>query len=306
MVVGTLEMLGLATDVDAHTGEAGGEAGVLALLADRQAELVVGHDHVGLGEVVGDDDLLDLRRRERLGDEVGQVLAEGHDVDLLAAQLVDDHADATTASTDAGADGVDVVVVAPHGDLRAVPWFAGAGLDLDDAVGDLGHLELEQALDEARVGAADHDLRALRGLADLDDVGLDASARLGTLERHLLGLGQQALDTTQVEQRVARIGLLDDAGDDVALAVRVLLELAVALGLADLLAHHLAEGLGGDAAHLLLARGVVALVDPQTVLVDVVGHELELERVGVDLDDDFLGRAGTPLVGERQGIGEDL
>ena len=49
--------LGLAADVDAHAGEAGGQAGVLALLADRQAELVVGDDDVGLGAVVADDDL---------------------------------------------------------------------------------------------------------------------------------------------------------------------------------------------------------------------------------------------------------
>ena len=135
-----------------------------------------------------------------------------------------------------------------------MPWLAGAGLDLDDAVGDLGHLELEQPLDEAGVGAADDDLRALGGLADLDDVGLDAVARLGALVRHLLGLRQQRLDPTEVEQRVAAVGLLDDAGDDVALAVGVLLELALALGLADALAHHLAEGLGGDAAELFLLR----------------------------------------------------
>ena len=38
-------------------------------------------------------DLLDLGRRERLGHEVGLVLAEGDDVDLLAPQLGDHHAD---------------------------------------------------------------------------------------------------------------------------------------------------------------------------------------------------------------------
>ena len=114
-----------------------------------------------------------------------------------------------------------------------------------------GHLELEQPLDQAGVGAADDDLRALGRAADLDDVGLAAVARLRALERHLLGLRQQGLDATEVEQRVAGVGLLDDAGDDVALAVGVLLELAVALDLADPLAHHLAERLGGDAAELV-------------------------------------------------------
>src|SRR5215213_1930922 len=35
--------LGFGADVDAPAGQAGGEPGVLALAADRQAELVVGH-----------------------------------------------------------------------------------------------------------------------------------------------------------------------------------------------------------------------------------------------------------------------
>ena len=37
--------LGLALDVDAHAGQLGGQPRVLALLADGQRELVVGHDH---------------------------------------------------------------------------------------------------------------------------------------------------------------------------------------------------------------------------------------------------------------------
>ncbi len=243
--------LGLGPDVDAHSGEPGGEPGVLTLATDRQAELMIGHDDVGLGAVVADVDLVHLGGRQRLGDEVGKVLAERDDVDLLAAQLVDDHAHTGAAGADAGADRIDVVIVRPDRDLRAVTGLAGARLDLDDAVGDLRHLELEQALDEARVGATHDDLGALGGLADLDDVRLRTVARLRPLERHLLGLRQQRLDAAEVEQRVAAVGLLDDAGDDVALAVGVLLELAIALDLADALAHHLAERLGGDAPQLL-------------------------------------------------------
>src|SRR4029078_10482476 len=97
-------------------------------------------------------------------------LAERHDVDLLATQLVDDHAHTAAAGADAGTDRIDVVVVRPDGDLRAVTGFAGAGLDLDDAVGYLGHLELEEPLDEARVGARHDDLRAPRRAADLGGV----------------------------------------------------------------------------------------------------------------------------------------
>ena len=97
------------------------------------------------------------------------------------------------------------------------------------------------------------DLRALGRRAHLDDVRLEPGAGLGPLVGHLLGLRQQRLDLAEVEQRVAAVALLDDAGDDVALAVGVLLELALALGLADALAHHLAERLRGDAAEVARA-----------------------------------------------------
>ena len=187
-----------------------------------------------------------------------------------------------------------------------MPWLAGARLDLDDAVGDLRYLELEQPLDQAGVGAADHDLGALRGAAHLDDVGLRAVTRLRAFERNLLGLREQRLDAPEVEQRVTGVGLLDDAGDDVALAVGVLLELAVAFHLADPLAHHLTERLGGDAAELVAPGGVVALVDPVAVLVEVVRRERELHRAGVDLDHHFVGGAGAALVGRGERIDQHV
>ena len=62
VIIGAERWLRFATNVDAHAGEAGGEAGILALFADGQAELMVGHDDVGLGEVVADDDLFHPRR----------------------------------------------------------------------------------------------------------------------------------------------------------------------------------------------------------------------------------------------------
>ena len=222
---------------------------------------------------------LTLAGDSALATKSGEVLGERDDVDLLAAQLVDDHADAGAAGADAGADRVDVGVVGPDGDLGAVPGLAGAGLDLDDAVGDLGDLELEEALDEAGVGAADDDLRALGGLADLDDVGLEPAVGLGALVGHLLGLGQQRLDPAEVEQRVAGVALLDDAGDDVALAAGVLLVLHLPVDLAEALHHHLAEGLGGDAAERL-GSGVTSSSGPYglAVLVELLRDDAHVAR----------------------------
>ena len=131
--------------------------------------------------------------------------------------------------------------------------LAGDRLELDDVVDDLGDLELEQPLHEPGVRAGDDDLRTLGGLAHLDDVGLEPAAVVVVLVLDLLGLRQQRLDLPEVEQRVAGVGLLDDAGDDVAFAAGVLLVLHLALGLADALEDHLLGGLRGDATEVARA-----------------------------------------------------
>ena len=94
---------------------------------------------------------------------------------------------------------------------------------------------------------------------------LIALAVVVALAVDLLGLRQQRLDAlAQLHERVARVGLLDDAGDQLADAVAVLLEHHVALGLADPLQDHLLGGLRGDAAEVV-GRDV-ALVDLVAVL----------------------------------------
>jgi len=103
----------------------------------------------------------------------------------------------------------------------------------------------------------------------------------------LLGLRQQRLDPTEVEQRVARVGLLDDAGDDVALAARVLLVLHLALGLADPLQDDLLGGLRGNAAEVVrgdLVSLYAALVDARKIEPDLVALFVEhAQRLYVDV-----------------------
>src|SRR3954454_13118204 len=84
--------LGLRADVDPPAREARGEPGVLALAPDRQRELVVGDDHRRLLVGIVDEHLAHARRAQRLGDEAGGLVVVGDDVNLLAAQLGDDHA----------------------------------------------------------------------------------------------------------------------------------------------------------------------------------------------------------------------
>ena len=90
-----------------------------------------------------DADLFDLRRPECLADELGGIVAERDDVDLLATEFVHDHTDARAPGTDAGTCRIDVGIVRPDRHLGPMARLARHGLDLDDAVGDLRNLELK-------------------------------------------------------------------------------------------------------------------------------------------------------------------
>src|SRR4051795_3597910 len=197
--------------------------------------------------------------REPFAHEPGRLLVEGDDVDLLAAELGDDHPYPRAARAHAGADGIDPLSVRLDRDLRAVAGLTGDAADLDEAVGDLGHLELEERLDQLGIAPGEDDLRALRAAAHLGDDGLDARALLVALAVDLLGARQQGLDLAEVDENVVPVArLLDDPGHDLAHAVDVLVVHHLALGLADPLQDHLLRRLGRDAAEVL-GRDVLAL-----------------------------------------------
>src|SRR5439155_21237404 len=115
-----LGQLGLALDVDAPARQPGGQAGVLALLADRQGQLVVVDDDDRRPRLLVQADVLDLGRLQRTHHELGGLLRERDDVHLLAPELVGHHADTGATGADASAHRVDVGVVRPDGDLGAV------------------------------------------------------------------------------------------------------------------------------------------------------------------------------------------
>src|SRR5918994_703841 len=226
--------LGLRLDVDLPPGQARGEAGVQALLADRERQLVLGDDDRRLLGLVVDVDLPHPRRRKGLREETGGLGVPRDDVDLLSAELRHDHADTRAARADAGPDRVDTLGVGDDGDLRAVAGLTGDAADLHQTVRDLRYLELEERLDELGIPARQDHLRALRPGPDLGDDGLDARALLVALAVHLLRARQQRFDLAEVDEDVVAVaGLLDDAGDDLAHAVDVLVVHHRALGLVD-------------------------------------------------------------------------
>src|SRR5215211_5399615 len=272
-----LRKLGVGLDVDLPAGQPRGEAGVQPLLADRQRELVVGDDDCRVAALVVDEDLTHARGRQRFGEEARRLGVERDDVDLLAAELGHDHADARAARADAGANRIDALRVRDDGDLRAIARLPRHAANLDETVGDLGHLELEQRLYQLRVAAREDHLRPLHVRPHLGDDGLDPAALLVALAVHLLGARQQRLDAAEVDEDVVAVArLLDDAGHDLAEAVDVLVVLHRALGLADALQDDLlgrlrrnpSEVVRGD-VRALDHRGIdVRPVDVEVIVVD--------------------------------------
>src|SRR4249919_1960799 len=177
----------LGLDVDLPASESGREAGVQALLADRERKLVVGDDDGRLASLVVDVDLTHASGRQCLRDEARGLRVPRDDVDLLAPELRHDHAHARAARPDARTDRVDALHVRLDRDLRPVPGLACDAADLHQAVRDLGNLELEERADELRIAPRENDLRALRPRAHLRDHGLDAAPLLVALAVDLLG-----------------------------------------------------------------------------------------------------------------------
>ncbi len=83
----------------------------MSFLADRQAQLEVGHDHLGHAFFLVDTDFFHFGRRKCAHYELHRVVAEGNDVDLLAAQLGHDLPHSRAASAHAGANGIDAGIV---------------------------------------------------------------------------------------------------------------------------------------------------------------------------------------------------
>ena len=155
---------------------------------------------------------------------------------------------ARAAHTDASADGVDRVVIGNDRDLGARTRVAGHGLDLDDAVVDLGHFHLEQLGHEFRRCARQEDLRPARFAAHILDIAADAVAVAVSFAADLFVATQNAFATAHIDDDIAVFFALDDTVDDGAGAVAEFFVLAVTLGFADLLQDHLLGRLGSDPA----------------------------------------------------------
>ena len=235
-------------DIDVPAGKLGGKPHVLAAPADGERKLLIGDHHLDALAFLVEHDFGDFGGRQGVDDEGGDVMRPGDDVDLLALQLVDHRLHARAAHADAGADRIDRGIARDHRDLGARTGIARHRLDLDDAVVDFRHLLREQLGHELRMRARQEDLRPALLAANVVDIGADTVAVAENLARQHLVAPHDRFAAAEIDHHVAVLDTLDDAVDDVADAVLVLVVLTVAFGLAHFLHDHLLRRLRGDAA----------------------------------------------------------
>ncbi len=290
------------------------EAHVLATAADRLGQLVLGHRDIHGVLFLVHDDRLHFGRRHRIDDVLGLVLVPQDDVDALAVEFVRHGLHARTAHADACTDGIGTGVVRDDGDLGAVARIAGTALDLDEALADFRHFELEQFDHELRRAARNEQLRTTDFRLHFIEVTAHAVADAGRFAGNRLVARDERLGiAAQVEIDVAALDALDDTRDQLAHAVGEGIDHLLALGLADALHDDLLRGPGGDTAEF----GVLDLVlDGTTDLgdfaftgfvfrvhqADLVGRILHLAVVR----DDFPATEGLVVAGVTVDLDADV
>ena len=287
LTAGALFLFG--QDVDIPTGQLRGEADVLAAPADGQRQLLVGNHHLDPALLFVEHHLGDLGRCQGVDHEGCRFRRPGDDVDLFALQLRDHGLHAAAAHADAGPDRIDRVVVADHCDLGAAARVAGDRLDLDDTVVDLRNLLREELLHEVSARAGQEDLRATRLAAHVVDEGTHPVAGSYGLARQGFVAAHQTFGAAEVDGDVAELVALDDAVDDLADAVLVLLVLAAAFGVAHALHDHLLCCLGRDPAKI-----------DRRQLVDQFVPELGLGLAQAGVIRRDLGELVLHRIGDRQ------
>src|ERR1035437_5524761 len=185
-------------NVHLPTGQLGSQPGILPALTNGQGKLVfANHDPDPFAGFI-DFESFKLCRCQCVGDEIPDVRVPADDVHLLVVEFPHDVLDPLAAQSDAGTYRINLFVPGPDCQLGAKARFAGNALDLNRAVLDLGHFQLEELDDKPRIGAGQNDLGPVRSLLDCADVAAEALADLVFFGRDALTVGQQGLVLAQI------------------------------------------------------------------------------------------------------------
>ncbi len=245
--MGDFRHLRLALDVDLPSSELNRQANILPPPANRQRKLIVGNNHIhGTGAFV-DNDPGNLCRGERAVHVTCRVRVPGHDIDPLAAKLLDDGLDSASLHAHAGTHGIHIVVLRGNSDLRAAARLPSRRLDGHYLLVHFGHFLLEELRQQFRSGSRQNDLRPLAHAVDLENIRTNPIARAVPLSGNLLLGRQDRLRPAEVDNQRALLEAAHNAVHHLALPVRIFVVGVVTLGIPQALDNDLLGRLGKNA-----------------------------------------------------------
>ena len=106
--------------------------------------------------------------------------------------------DPVAPDADARADRVDAGLGGANRDLAPEPGLAGDDLDLNNAVVDFGHFDLEQPFQHVLMASGDQDLRSLGRTSNADQIDLGALSLAVAFVGRLLFKRQDRLGASQI------------------------------------------------------------------------------------------------------------
>jgi hypothetical protein len=157
------------------------------------------------------------------------------------------------------------------------------------------------------VSARQENLRPAGFAADTEDQRPDAIADADHFARDLLVAADDALGAAEVDDDVAELDALDDAGDDFARTILEFFILALALRIADLLEDHLLRGLGGDSAELDRRKRIHDEVADACAFLELLrALRVDLLEVVLDLLGHFEDAPQAEIAGIRIELGANV
>ena len=202
-------------DLDVPAAELAGQPHILATPPDGQRQLVFPHQHNCTAKHVAQENLVDVRRLQRVGDQDLRIFVPTHDVNSFARQFVHDVFDAVATDAHTRADAIHSLIRTAHGHLAAIAGLARHGIHADHAVGDFRYLLFKQPPYQARASPAKHHFHTTALRLDFVNDRTHSFVRMMRFSRNLFASRQDRFDVGQRNHRGAAVATLDDTADHI-------------------------------------------------------------------------------------------
>ena len=275
-------------NIDVPTSQTRSKSHVLSTTADCQRQLIIANDDRRSSEFEAQTDFFNFSRLERVGDQHLAGFIPTNDVDLLAAEFVNNISNARTTNAHACTDSIDLCIHRRNRQFRAESRFARHRLDFDRSLCDFWNFGLKESTNKIGMRTAHHNLDLTACIADIKKNATNSITCLKLLAWNLLTLGHESFGAFQLHNQCIAFVTLRHTCDQFALTLREFIKERNALVFSESLDHHLLESLRWDASQTLQRNHF-------TSLIFIITPERNPTSEAVDLATKFVGILGIKV-----------